>query len=559
MKRRILVAYSMESTFNQATLEYLNAFRLYLAADVDYLHVTHDAKIAASLTHYDVIIHSYCARLCFPGYVSADFLARLKSFSGLKVLAVQDEYDRTDVLRRVVRDVGFDVVLTCVPQDSLEYVYPRAEFPDVRFETVLTGYVSDAFGESHESLIPLQERPVVVGYRGRDLGGLYGRLGFEKYEIGRRMKEVCQQRGISHDIAMDDQSRIYGPAWFDFIGSCRSMLGSESGSNVFDFDGSLRRRFDDLAGELGRLPSYSDFLPVIRERDSEISMGQISPRVFECALMRTPMILFRGRYSDVIEPEIHYIPLEKDFSNVDEVLDRLERFDDLEAMTTRTYDHLVRSGHFGYRAYVQRIAEVIEEEIARRSTAAADLSKREEGDAVLAAASRWKWQTPTKEPQPASLFRLNQGKELFECYYNEVAKLEQLEADTLARFHHACARLAESLTGDENQLRLGHFRQLLDDVETQFRFLAAERSGLREQVSGFADITSLPEMNQLVATYENQAKVLMGIYDKLNTDWGRLVGDIARTANRPVDRARRRWRSLRTRLVSILRRNLHKG
>jgi len=56
---------------------------------------------------------------------------------------------------------------------------------------------------------------------------------------------------------------------------------------------------------------------VFAEREKEISMGQISPRVFECALMRTPMVLFRGRYSDAIAPDEHYISLEKDFSNVE--------------------------------------------------------------------------------------------------------------------------------------------------------------------------------------------------------------------------------------------------
>ena len=43
--------------------------------------------------------------------------------------------------------------------------------------------------------------------------------------------------------------------------------------------------------------------------------------------MMTPMILFRGSYSQAIEPDVHYIPLEKDFSNADAILARL---DDLE-------------------------------------------------------------------------------------------------------------------------------------------------------------------------------------------------------------------------------------
>lgn len=102
----------MASTFTQTTLDYLNAFKDYLGGNVDYLHVTNDAKINVSLGRYDAVILSYCARLCFEGYVSADFFEQLKNFEGLKILAVQDEYNRTNVLKRAIREIQFDVVLT---------------------------------------------------------------------------------------------------------------------------------------------------------------------------------------------------------------------------------------------------------------------------------------------------------------------------------------------------------------------------------------------------------------------------------------------------------------
>ena len=64
------------------------------------------------------------------------------------------------------------------------------------------------------------------------------------------MIEICAARGIPHDIAMDDASRIYGDAWYKFLGSSRTMLGSESGSNVFDFDGDLEEEIDGIQGSL---------------------------------------------------------------------------------------------------------------------------------------------------------------------------------------------------------------------------------------------------------------------------------------------------------------------
>lgn len=509
MNHRILVSYSMLSTHTQTTLDYLNSFKA-LSASVDYLHVTDYAVVDVCLSNYDVVINSYCARLCFDNYVANSFVKKLKRFSGLKVLAVQDEYNRTDTLKRAIKDIGFDVVLTCVPQDSLDYVYPRTEFPRTRFETVFTGYVPDYLADSERLPVPLGKRPIVVGYRGRDIGGVYGRLAFDKLEIGRRMKEICSARGIPHDIAMDEESRIYGPAWFDFIGSCRSMLGTESGSNVFDFDGSLERRFKKMTERLGHRPSYAEFEPYVAQREREISMGQISPRVFECVAMRTPMVLFRGRYSDAIEPEVHYIPLEKDFSNVDDVLARLERLDELEAMADRAYEHIVASGRFGYRAFAQRLTRIIEEELARRSPVIRTPDP-EPVRSVVSGQAPWQISRPTKEPQPRSAYYLMGKKSYFVLLRDEVAQLEKLTLDKINR----CLNVLDGSDGNQpssdEKSAVEGLRQWVDESSTRVAALAEERAAVSQLAAQFADLTSVEEMDRLLEIHERQINALRNI------------------------------------------------
>src|SRR6185312_15898441 len=151
------------------------------------------------------------------------------------------------------------VVFTCVSQRYLEFVYPKEMFPDTEFVTVLTGYVPPSLGTRRRSWMPLNQRPITIGYRGRALPAHYGRLGFEKYEIGRRMREICRARGIRQDIEMSEDKRIYGDAWYDFLEQCRTTLGSESGSNIFDFDGSLEDKYRKIADQMGRDPDYDEF------------------------------------------------------------------------------------------------------------------------------------------------------------------------------------------------------------------------------------------------------------------------------------------------------------
>ncbi|MGI8526922.1 MAG: glycosyltransferase family protein [Pseudolabrys sp.] len=70
----------------------------------------------------------------------------------------------------------------------------------------------------------------------------------------------------------------------------------------------------------------------------------ISSRHFEAAGTLTCQIMFRGRFNDILEADRHYLALESDFSNLDEVLRRF--CDDGErAVVTRAAHSHVLAGH----------------------------------------------------------------------------------------------------------------------------------------------------------------------------------------------------------------------
>jgi hypothetical protein len=364
--KRVLVAYSEASTYVATTFDYLLALKNFTDYEVDYVHVTHGARMGFDINDYDVVFQNYCARLCFDGYVSEHYQDALLNFRGLKIIAVQDDYDRTATLHRAIRRLGFHILLTCIQPEFWPLAYPKSELPGVTIIQGLTGYMPEGLLERRARVVPLAHRKTWVAYRGRNIGARYGRLGFEKYEIGRRMKEICVAKRIPHDIAMDDGSRIYGEAWYDFLGSSRTMLGSESASNVFDFDGIIEAEIDAFAKANRRSPNYEDIRYILDPMEEPFNVGQISSRVFECAVMRTPMILFRGSYSDAVQPDVHYIALEKNFSNVENVISRLGDLEYLEGIAERAYDQLVRSNKYGYRALANLVETAIEEQYPKR-------------------------------------------------------------------------------------------------------------------------------------------------------------------------------------------------
>mgnify|MGYP006419237871 FL=1 len=54
------------------------------------------------------------------------------------------------------------------------------------------------------------------------------------------MYDLCLEKNIPSNISCNEEERIYGPQWYHFINECKAMLGTESGSNIFDFDGSIQ-------------------------------------------------------------------------------------------------------------------------------------------------------------------------------------------------------------------------------------------------------------------------------------------------------------------------------
>jgi hypothetical protein len=356
----ILILYDAKSIHVNTIREHLRSFALFSRHRVFYAAATGVDTPAADLSLFDVVVVHYCIRINVEGHLSPAYSEALRAFAGLKLLFLQDEYDTTESARRAIEYLGIQVVYTCVSDRHIADVYPPQRFPSVDFIPTLTGFVPIGL---KPKVRPLRERPHLIAYRGRSLAYWYGDLGQEKLVIGQRMKQICQARGLTVDIEWDDTKRIYGEAWYDFLQSARATLGTESGSNVFDDHGDVRKAVEDaLQHDPG--VSYSDLRPtLIAPHEGRITMNQISPKVFEAIACRTALVLFEGTYSGVVKPNVHFIPLKKDSSNVDEVLTKLQDDDFVERMTERAWQDVIGSGRYSYQTFIDAVDSHVDRRI----------------------------------------------------------------------------------------------------------------------------------------------------------------------------------------------------
>jgi hypothetical protein len=358
----ILYLYNAGQTYTNAVFEHLDALGRFSGNRAFFMHSDSECPFAVDLSRFDAVCVHFSIRLPYD-QLSPAAVKALSEFNGIKFLFIQDEYDNTHRTWHWIKTLGFQLVFTVVPELGISQVYPPHKFGSTRFVSNLTGYVPSALAGEYDSVLPPSLRPVIVGYRGRPLPLRYGELGFEKVEIGRMVKSFCEQNSILSDIAWGEKDRIYGPRWYAFIRSCRSMLGSESGSNVFNWDGQLEVSVAEYRKENPTASDSEVYNSVIRPSEISGIMNQISPRVFEAISARTVLVLFEGEYSGVVKPNEHYIPLKRDGSNIAEVFEKLNDGEFVDQMADRAFRAVIASGRYSYSTFVK----MVDWEIARSS------------------------------------------------------------------------------------------------------------------------------------------------------------------------------------------------
>ncbi|MBA2653510.1 MAG: glycosyltransferase [Gammaproteobacteria bacterium] len=353
----MLVLYDANSIHVSTISEHLRAFKKYSKNNIYYANATGNIDCYIDLSVFDVVVIHYSIRIntnnC-DSSLSPHYIRALKNYGGFKALFIQDEYDTTNIAKTKMLDIGIHTVFTTVPKAYVDAVYPPAEFSHIDFIQTLTGYIPEHLNNLGD-ITPLHTRKMWIGYRGRDLPYWYGNLGREKFIIGKEMKRICSAKDIPIDIEWETDKRIYGDNWYKFLSSCRTTLGTESGSNVFDFTGEISRNIQ-LAMKQNPSVTYEEiFERFLCADEGKIVMNQISPKIFEAIALRTGLVLFEGSYSGIIEPDLHFIALKKDFSNFDEVLTKIGDDNYLQKMTTRSFDDVVKSGRFSYKAFINEI------------------------------------------------------------------------------------------------------------------------------------------------------------------------------------------------------------
>lgn len=286
----------------------------------------------------------------------------LKKIKGVKVALPQDEFYNPKLLCEFIREFDIRHVFSVLPESEWKNIYREVDFSKVQFHPVLTAYLGQDLLkkiDKRKRLYP--ERDIDIGYR--TLGMIdkthawYGRHGYLKMFIADRVKKRATERGLVCDISNQPKDVINGDDWYWFLLRCKYVIGTEGGTSIMDWDGSLHERTGRFVKEhpeadYGEIEHHC-FLGL----DGTFKGFAISPRHLEACATETCQVLTEGQYNGILVSGKHYIELKKDFSNLDEVLDTIIQDGRRQEITRRAFQDIVGSGNYSYEHYTNYVVE----------------------------------------------------------------------------------------------------------------------------------------------------------------------------------------------------------
>jgi hypothetical protein len=266
-----------------------------------------------------------------------------------KIALPQDEYDHSELLEEWLLELGVSDVFSVFEGPARTLLYPRLA-GQATFHKCFTGYIDEATARALSSrLVPTLTRQFDIVYRATHLPYWFGSHGQLKHRIAPAVATRARDRGLRTDISTRVDDTILGDRWFDFLMSGRTVLGCESGSSVLDRRGEMQARIQALLGRQPQL-SFEEVSHLMPRGWDGHSFFALSPRHFESVITKTCQVLVEGEYEGVFEADRHYISLKRDFSNMDEILDRIRDGRRVEQIAETAYEEIYRSGKYGYSA-----------------------------------------------------------------------------------------------------------------------------------------------------------------------------------------------------------------
>ena len=279
----------------------------------------------------------------------------LLSSISLKIAFFQDEMHNCQRRFKLINELKIEYIYSLLEEKYFQKVYKK-NTKVKNIKSYLTGYVSDELIDKENAYYKTFDlRTLDIVCRARKLPLYFGKGAQEKSEIMETFIKIIKDKKLNFkiDMSSSENSRIYGDRWFKFLSNAKFMIGAMAGTSIFDISGKV----EDIIEEHLRKNPNSNFEELynnnLKYYENNINYRTISPRLFECAALRVCMILYRDSYQGIFIADRNYIALEKDFSNIDQVLNQMKDQQLVNNIIDNTYKDIILSNRWHFKLFFE--------------------------------------------------------------------------------------------------------------------------------------------------------------------------------------------------------------
>ena len=297
-----------------------------------------------------------------------DYLTRkIREFPGVKIMTIRDEYRFIDQIADKIGELGIDLLLSVLRPHHIEQVYHHPKIRHVIKIGTLPGLAPADFVS--RSVPAIKDRDLHITYRSRPLLPIVGTFGLRKYHLGVRLKELAPGLGLKADVSTRDEDRVYGDGWIKLQTAGKAVLSAAGGSGLFDFTGDAHRAYLAYKNAHPDATASEIIERALRPYDGNIVHSQITPRTFEAIALRTALVMPEEDYRGIVEPWRHYIPVQGDWDNAEDIARHLKDDEFLQELADRTFNEIILERDYSRKAFVAKFDAMLDRvvpEIARR-------------------------------------------------------------------------------------------------------------------------------------------------------------------------------------------------
>ena len=286
----------------------------------------------------------------------------LKDNTAKKIAFDQDSYWLSEIRDTFCVDFKIDLLLPFCSLDKCEELFPKYVANGGMIRQGYAFYVTKAVLDLQKFQVRWEDRAFDIVYRATGQPTYPNKLGHIKGKLGTLFENALSNKsGIKCDFSTKKEKFLRGKAWYNFIANSKAVLGSNPGSDVNIRNFKVVEKLDKIKKSNPEI-SMDDLVELALDpSDRGRAYDGISPRSVEAAMTGTIQILTPGNYNQLLIPNRHYIPLNEDASNADEVVKKLKDTQFCYDLIQNCRDLFINSKEFSARNIIDEILEFMSE------------------------------------------------------------------------------------------------------------------------------------------------------------------------------------------------------